>query len=66
MLYRHVMAKRTGEKTELVQAHVTPEQFKKLDDWAWSHRMTRAEAIRQLLEVGMAFWEERDKEEPPG
>lgn len=37
------------------QMQIAPSQLKAVEDWGWSRRIrTKAEAIRQLLDIGMA------------
>lgn len=43
-------------KTERVQLLMSPSEVEAIDDWGFSHRIrTRAEAIRRLASMGLAF-----------
>lgn len=46
---------RTELKEIRFQMQISPSQMKAVEDWGWNHRIrTKAEAIRQLLDIGLA------------
>lgn len=42
----------TGERSHIA-ARMSGEEIKKVDEWAAQHGVTRAEAIRQLVQLGL-------------
>ncbi|GAN61585.1 hypothetical protein ACI01nite_25220 [Acetobacter cibinongensis] len=42
----------TGERSHIA-ARVSEEEIKEIDEWAAKRGVTRAEAIRQLLQLGL-------------
>jgi hypothetical protein len=46
----------TENKTERVQLLMSPSQVEAIDEWGWQRRIrTRAEAIRQLVDLGLTI-----------
>ena len=49
------MAEDAERRTERIPLLMTPSEVKALDDWAFANRIrSRGEAIRQLIERGLA------------
>ncbi|MGV4877653.1 ribbon-helix-helix protein, CopG family [Acetobacter indonesiensis] len=42
----------TGERSHIA-ARVSEDEIKKIDEWAARHGVTRAEAIRRLVQIGL-------------
>jgi metal-responsive CopG/Arc/MetJ family transcriptional regulator len=58
-------------RTQRVQVLLAPRELGTLDDWAWERRIrSRSEAIRQLLDLGLAAskagWEPEGEDEDEG
>lgn len=49
-------------KTERITILLSPSELKEVDDWSFDRRIrSRSEAIRQLLELGLAAARDDDK-----
>jgi hypothetical protein len=49
------------QKTERVQLLMTPSEVKVVDDWSFDTRVRgRSEAIRRLIELGLAAGEQKE------
>jgi hypothetical protein len=49
------------QKTERVQLLMTPSEVKVVDDWSFDNRVRgRSEAIRRLIELGLAAGEQKE------
>lgn len=51
------------QKTERFNMFMSPSEMKAIDDWAWKNRIrSKSEAVRRLVQIGLAFDSERAKE----
>jgi len=51
------------QKTERFNMFMSPSEMKAIDDWAWKNRIrSKSEAVRRLVQIGLAFDSERARE----